>query len=44
LGRAFEEGEVFEVVKALNNDKPSGADSYSVAFFQACWDAFLKEI
>jgi len=36
LERAFKEGEVFEVVKALNSDKALGSDSFSMAFFQAC--------
>jgi predicted aconitase len=37
LERYFEEGEVMEVVKALNGDKASGHGGYSMAFFQACW-------
>jgi hypothetical protein len=38
LERAFEEGEVFEVVKALNSNKVSGSDSFSMVFFKACGD------
>jgi len=34
LERAFEESEVFEVVKALKGDKASSPDSFSLAFFQ----------
>jgi hypothetical protein len=33
MERAFEESEVFEVVKALNKDKAPGPDSFSLAFF-----------
>lgn len=33
LGRDFEEGEVFEVVKALNGDKGLGLDGFSMVFF-----------
>jgi hypothetical protein len=34
----FEEIEVFEVVKGMNPDKAPGADGFSLAFFQDCWD------
>jgi hypothetical protein len=44
LERAFEESEVFEVVKALNSDKALGPDGYSMAFFQACWDVLKEDI
>jgi hypothetical protein len=37
LERVLEEGE-----KAMNSDKASGLDGYSMAFFQAYWEA-LKE-
>jgi hypothetical protein len=30
------------VVKALNSDKASSLDGFSMAFFQACWDV-LKD-
>jgi hypothetical protein len=43
--RAFEEMEVFEVMKDLNGDKVSGLDNFSMAFLQSCWDVikvFLK--
>jgi hypothetical protein len=33
---------VWKVVKAMNGDKASGPDSFSMAFFQACW-VVLKE-
>jgi len=42
LEREFEEREVWEVVKAMNGDKVSGADGFSMAFFQACL-VVLKE-
>jgi hypothetical protein len=31
-------------VKALNGDKMSGPDSYSLAFFQACWVVLKEDI
>jgi hypothetical protein len=31
-------------VKALNGDKAPGSDSYSMAFFQACWDVLKEDI
>jgi hypothetical protein len=37
LERAFEECKVFEVGRALNEDKAPDPDGYSVAFFQTCW-------
>jgi len=40
--REFEEREVWKVVKAMNGDNALGLDSYSMAFFQACW-VVLKE-
>jgi hypothetical protein len=44
LARAFEKGEVWEVVKAMNSDKVLGPDSFSLAFFQACWDVLKEDI
>jgi len=43
VGRAFEEREVFEVVKEFNGDKAPGSDGFSMAFFQSCWDA-IKDV
>jgi hypothetical protein len=43
LERAFEESEIFEVVKTLNGDKASGLDGFSLAFFQSCW-MILKDV
>jgi glycerol-3-phosphate acyltransferase PlsY len=40
LERVFEEEEVRKVVSAMNGDKASGRDGFSMAFFQACWDVF----
>jgi hypothetical protein len=42
--RAFEDDEVFELVKALSSDKALGLDNFSVAFFQACWDVLKEDI
>jgi hypothetical protein len=33
MERAFEESEVFEVVKALNGSKSPSPDGFSLAFF-----------
>lgn len=44
MEREFEEGEILEIVKALNSDKPLGLDGYSMAFFQACWDVLKEDI
>jgi hypothetical protein len=44
LEREFEEREVWGVVKAMNGDKVSGLDGYSMAFFQACWVVLKEEI
>jgi hypothetical protein len=41
LERAFEEKEVWEVIRDLNGDKAPGPDGFTAAFFQKCWD-FLK--
>ncbi len=38
--RVFEEDEVRKVVSAMNGNKASGPDGFSMAFFQACWDVF----
>jgi hypothetical protein len=40
----FEERELWEVVKAMNDDKASGPDGYSMAFFQACWVVLNEDI
>ena len=42
--RAFEDDEVFELVKALSSDQALGLDNFSVAFFQACWDVPKEDI
>lgn len=44
LERAFEEGEVFEGVKALNSDKTSGPDGFAMGFFKSCWDVLKEDI
>jgi hypothetical protein len=41
LERAFEEKEVWDVIRDLNGDKAPGPDRFTLAFFQQCWD-FLK--
>lgn len=35
--RAFEEREVFEVVKGMNGDKAPCPNHFPMAFFQSCW-------
>jgi hypothetical protein len=41
LERAFEEKEVWDVIRDLNGDTAPGPDRFTVAFFQKCW-GFLK--
>ena len=40
----FEEGEVLKVVKAMNEDKAPGLDSFSITFFRACWVVLKEDI
>ncbi len=42
--REFEEGKVWEVVKAMIGHKLLGPDGYSMVFFQACWDVLRVDI
>jgi hypothetical protein len=42
--REFEEGKVWEVVKAMIGHKLLGPDGYSMVFFQACWDVLKGDI
>ena len=44
LEKEFEEGGDSEVVKAMNGDKASGHDGYSIMFFQACWNVLKEDI
>jgi len=44
LERAFEEEEVRKVVFAMNGDKASGPDGFTMAFFQACWEVLRLDI
>ena len=44
LERPFEETEIFEVIKEFNGDKSPGPDSFSMAFFQACWGILKSDI
>jgi hypothetical protein len=44
LERDFEESEVCEVVKTLNDDKAWGLDGFSLAFFQACWEVLKEDV
>jgi hypothetical protein len=37
LGREFEEEEVRKVVLAMDGDKATGLDGFSMSFFQVCW-------
>jgi hypothetical protein len=38
------EDEVFEMVKALESDKASVLDGFTMAFFQASWDVLEVDI
>jgi hypothetical protein len=42
--RLFEESEVLEVVKSMNNEKAPGLDGFTLAFFLACWDLIKADI
>jgi hypothetical protein len=44
LERVFEEEEVRKVVSAMNGDKASGLDGFSMAFFQECWDVLRVDV
>ena len=44
LERPFEETVIFEVIKEFNGDKSPGPDSFSMAFFQACWGILKSNI
>jgi hypothetical protein len=44
LERDFEEGDILEVVKAMNGDKASSLNNYFMAFFQVCWDVSKEDI
>lgn len=44
LGRPFEEDEVHLVVEGMARDKAPGPDSFSMAFFQDCWDVVKGDI
>jgi hypothetical protein len=41
LERAFEEKEVWDVIRDLNGNKAPGPDDFTLVFFQKCWN-FLK--
>jgi hypothetical protein len=38
LEREFEEKGVWDVVRDLNGDKAPGPNSFTMAFFQKCWE------
>jgi hypothetical protein len=44
LERAFEEKEVWDVIRDLNGDKAPGPDGFTMAFFQKCWDMLKIDI
>jgi hypothetical protein len=44
LERAFEESEVFEVVKVLNCDNALGPNNFSLAFLQSYWEVLKEDI
>jgi hypothetical protein len=35
---------LLEVVKALNDDKASNPDDFSLAFFQSCWEVLKEDV
>jgi hypothetical protein len=37
LETPFEECEILEVVKGMNNEKALGRDGFTMTFFQICW-------
>jgi hypothetical protein len=44
LERAFEEKEVWDVIKDWKGDKAPGPDGSTMAFFQKCWDILKTDI
>jgi hypothetical protein len=44
LERAFEEKEVWDVIRDLNRDKAPSPDGFIMAFFQKCWDILKTDI
>jgi len=44
LERPFEQSEVLDVVKGVTNKKALGFDSFSIAFFQVCWEVIKADI
>jgi hypothetical protein len=44
LERAFEEKEVWDVIRDLNGDKAPSPDDFTMAFFQKCWDILKTDI
>ena len=44
LERPFEETTIFEVIREFNGDKSPGPNSFSMAFFQACWGILKSNI
>jgi hypothetical protein len=44
LKRVFEEEEIRKVVSAMNGDKASGPNGFSMAFFQTCRDVLKVDI
>lgn len=44
LERAFEKSETFEMLKALNGNKASGPNGFSLAFFQSCLEVLKEDV
>lgn len=42
--QAFEEREVFKVLKDINGDKALGPDEFFMAFFRSCWDVIKFDV
>jgi hypothetical protein len=44
LEREFEEDEIWAVIQNFKGDKAPGPDSFSMAFFQKCWEILKNDI
>eukprot|EP00253_Pinus_taeda_P003921 PITA_03921 len=44
LNRAVSEEEISEVLKEMQNGKPSGPDCFNVDFFKSCWNIVKQDI
>ena len=44
LKELFEEREVLEVIKGIDEDKAPGSDGFSMAFCQDCWEVIKVDL